>query len=148
MATREMLAPNPYKSMGIDHVVVVGRSADQQRLVVLSVDALVMNPALLQTYGSGYKWATVFWNVVGTVMFLGSIACSFLWHWWAFTAGFVLAVMILKATRRSKADFVVEKLATSQEARARFMEQGLIWEAPTQSVVPGSVGSYPAHLAT
>lgn len=148
MATREMLAPNPHRSMGIDHVIVVGKSADQQRLVVLSVGALVKNPALTQTYGSGYKWATVFWNVVGAIMFLGSIACSFLWHWWAFIAGFVLAVMILKATRRSKADFVVEILATNREARARFMEQGLIWEAPTQSVVPASVGSYPAHLAT
>jgi len=64
-----------------------------------------------------------------------SIACSFLWHWWAFIAGFVLAVMILKATRRSKADFVVAMLATNREARAHFVEQGLIWEAPTQSVV-------------
>jgi hypothetical protein len=133
--------------MGIDHVIVVGKSADQQRLVVLSVDALVKNPALMQTYGSGYKWATVFWNVVGAIMFLGSIACSFLWHWWAFIAGFVLAVMILKATRRSKADFVVAMLATNREARAHFVEQGLIWEAPTQSIVSGSVASYPAHLA-
>ena len=68
MATREMLAPNPHRSMGIDHVIVVGKSADQQRLVVLSVGALVKNPALTQTYGSGYKWATVFWNVVGAIM--------------------------------------------------------------------------------
>ena len=101
----------------------------------------------MQTYGSGYKWATVFWNVVGAIMFLGGIAVSSLWHWWAFIAGFVLAVMILKATRRSKADFLIEKLATNREAMARFVEQGLIWEAPTQSIVSGSVASYPAHLA-
>ena len=69
MATREMLAPNPHRTMGIDHVIVVGKSADQQRLVVLSVDALVKNPALMQTYGSEYKWATVFWNLVGAIMF-------------------------------------------------------------------------------
>ena len=148
MATREMLAPNPHRSMGIDHVIVVGKSADQQRLVVLSVDALVKNPALMQTYGSGYKWATVFWNLVGAIMFLGGFALSLLWHCWAFIAGFVLAVMILKATRRSKADFVVAMLATNREARAHFVEQGLIWEAPTQSVVPASVDVYPAHLAT
>jgi hypothetical protein len=78
----------------------------------------------------------------------GGIALSLLWHWWAFIAGFALAVTILKATRRSKADFVVAMLATNREARAHFVEQGLIWEAPTQSVVPASVDVYPAHLAT
>ena len=143
-----MLAPNSDRSVGVEHVIVVEKSADQQRLVVLSVDELVKNPAMMETYDSGYKWMTVLWSLVGAITFLGGVALSLLWQWWAFIAGFVLAVMLLKATRRSKLDFLVEKLATNREARTRFAEQGLIWEAPSQSVVPASVDVYPAHLAT
>lgn len=135
MSAKVMLCPNPNRSMAIDRVIVIAESDDKQRVRVLNVDALSKNPKLMLPFASGYALAATFWTYTGLLIMLAGVALSFLWHWWAFIAGFLLAMMVLKATKQSTAD-VAQMLVQSESARAHFARLGLIWEASSQGVVP------------
>jgi hypothetical protein len=136
VAVKVMLAPNPNRSMAVDRVIIIGQAEEGRYVEVLNIDALGKDPKLMYPYGSGYSWATAVWNYIGVLVFLGGIALSFFWHWWAFIPGVGAAVVILKATRQGTADFAAKILAENKMARDHFTERGLIWHAPVQSVVP------------
>jgi hypothetical protein len=136
MAPKIMLAPNPHRAMLIDRVIIVGRDEDRKQVVVLSVDELDKNPDLLRRYGSSYPAAIKFWRIVGGVIFLGMVALSFFWRWWAFIIGLIAGIMVLKANRQSTADFAMQIIADNRAAIDHFNELGLIWVASEDSVVP------------
>src|SRR4029453_827499 len=97
-----------HRAGAIDRVIVLGKSEDQTQLRVLNIDALAKNPQLLKRYGSSYSYATVFWNVVSAIVLVGSIIVSFMWYWWLFIVGFVVAIVIHRSNKASVADFVQE----------------------------------------
>ena len=100
MSLKVMLAPNPGRSTSIERVIVLGKTSDQQRLMVLNIDALRRDPALTQAYRSEGICTAAFWSSIGAALILSSVALSFFWHWWATIAGVALAALIIKATRR------------------------------------------------
>ena len=131
-----MLAPNPNRGGDVDRVVVVGRSADQNSVIVLNIDALSKNPNLLRFPSSRHISVSKFWNAVIVLVLVGFVALSFFWHWWAFIAGFIVSLGIHHATRHSVPGFDLESLAENPENFAYYASQGLVWEASPQSVVP------------
>ena len=135
MAAKVMLVPNPNKSGAIDRVIVIGKSEDQQRLRVLNIDALSQNPKLLRPFNSGYYYATMFWNVVSSLILVGGIILSFLWQWWAFIAGFVIAFVVFRSNKTSVADFAEQSLREHAEAYEHFASLGLVWEVSPESLV-------------
>jgi hypothetical protein len=131
-----MLAPNPNRLGAVDRVIVLGKTADQARLIVLNIDALAKNPQLMKRYGKSYLHAVMLWNAVSTVVLVGGIAASFIWHWWLFLVGFGIAIVIHRSNQRSAADFAQEILADNPEAYQHFVSLGLVWDAAEQSLVP------------
>ncbi|MGC2416051.1 MAG: hypothetical protein WA459_25570 [Stellaceae bacterium] len=105
MTAKVMLVPNPHRSGAIDRVIVIGKSDDQQRLIVLNIGALDKSPKLLKRFNAGYYYATRFWDTISSLVIIGGIVLSFIWHWWAFLAGMAVAVVVYRATRQSVADF-------------------------------------------
>ena len=136
MLAKVMLAPNPNRSMAIDGFIVIGESEDRQRVRVLNIDALSKDPKIMHAYRSGYSWATAIWNSASVLVFFGSVALSFLWHWWTFILGFFVTSMIVKASRQSTADFALKILGENKIAYNDFVSLGLIWDASATSVVP------------
>jgi hypothetical protein len=138
MTVKVMLAPNPNRSGLIDRVIVIGKSDDQQRLIVLNIDALNKSPQLLKRFNAGYYYATKTWGAVSVFIIIGGIVLSFLWYWWAFLVGIAVGVIVYRANRQSVADFALQSLSENPEAYQHFLSLGLVWEANTKNVVPES----------
>ncbi|MEJ2625956.1 MAG: hypothetical protein P8Z80_15935 [Pseudolabrys sp.] len=136
MTTQVMLAPNPNRAGAIDRVVVIGRSANPQRVIVLNVDGIAKKPEILKRFNPGYFWATKMWNAVSIIVALAGIALSFLWYWWAFIAGFILAFVVYRSNRTSVADFAQEAMANDPNAESYFTSLGLVWEVDANALVP------------
>jgi hypothetical protein len=135
MTAKVMLCPNPNRSMAIDRVIVIAESDDKQRVRVLNVDALSKNPKLMLPFASGYALAATFWTYAGLLVVVAGVALSFLWHWWAFMPGFLLAMLVLKTTKQNTAE-VAQMLVQNDVARAHFAQLGLIWETSSKGIMP------------
>src|SRR5262245_10359664 len=128
MASKVMLASNPNRSGGIDRVIVIGKSSDPDRVIVLSVDALSRDRNLLKRFNPSYYRATTFWDVIGTLIMIAGIPLSFVWHWWAFLVGFGVAAILHRSNQKSIADFAYEVLASNPDSVRFFASLGLVWE--------------------
>lgn len=135
MTVKIMLCPNPYRNKAIDRVIVLGRSEDGQFARVLNIDAIHKDPTILKPFGANYSRATTLWNFVALLIFVVGVGLSFYWKWWAFIPGAIICYVFLRANRTSTGDFAVEVLANNSDAYSYFVQKGLVWEAPVQSLV-------------
>jgi len=136
MASQIMLAPNPTRSGAIDRVLIIANGSSPEKAVVLNVDELSKNSKLLTQFNPGYHYATKFWDAVSALILVGGIVLSFVWHWWAWIAGFVIAFVIYRSNRKSVADFAKEILDNDPNAIVHFASLGLIWEINRAALVP------------
>lgn len=134
MTHQTMLTPNPHKPGSIARVVVI--NTDLTMPLVVHIDPLYRQPSLLSSLNPGYTFAIRFWGAAAITTFLGGIALSFLWHWWAFLIGGLLAIGIQRYNRRSVADFVVQSVVQQKDvALAHFESLDLMWVQTPESLV-------------
>ena len=146
MAAILMFAPNPNRGMDIDRVVVVGKSAEQNRLSVLSVSAVENDFPLFRASRLRHRRDTVLPFLASAIALLGGVELAVAWHWWSLVVGLVLAVAIVKATHRRLIDAAAEFVAMDGETMMRLRASSAVWEVPAHLVVPESIGVYPEHL--
>lgn len=135
MDAKVRLVPNPHRQGAIDRVIVIGRSSDPQRVIVLNIDALNKSPQLLARFNPGYHYATKFWTLVSCLIFIGGIVLSFIWQSWAFLAALALSIALYRANQKSVADFAREALVSDPNAANYFATLGLVWEVNERSLV-------------
>jgi hypothetical protein len=122
--------------MLIDRVIVLAETADKQNVVVLSVDGLNKDPSAMRSLSGAQRGAVALWSIVSTVVFIAGIVGSFIWHWWAFLPATALAVVLHWANAKSLTDFNLEFLPRDAITIERLTQRGLVWTAPSRSVVP------------
>ena len=85
--------------------------------------ALANKPELGPTNKSA-NLAFVVWNAVGLIVMGVSIVLSFLWQWWAFLGGLVLAYSIFKANRKSHSENYLDAAFKDKEFYERVRQLG------------------------
>ena len=126
MGHRTMLTPNPHKAGSIARVVVI--NTDATAPLVVHVDPLYRQPALLRALNPGYVFAIRLWNAVALVLVVAGLVLSLFWHWWAFLLGGFLAYLVQRFNRRSVAGFVMRSVIEQKDAAlALFKVHSLMW---------------------
>jgi len=141
-----MFAPNPNRDMDIDRVVVVGKSADQQRLSVLSVNEIENNRSLFRDCRLRCRRANGARCLASAIALLGGAALAVEWRWWSPIVGLGLAAALVRTMRRNPIDLAAEIVASDKATVARLRASGAIWDVPAHVVVPESMSVYPEHL--
>jgi hypothetical protein len=134
METKLMLAPNPRRSGGVDRVIIVGRTDDGSQVSVLSIDELQKDQWAKQQFAK-YFVGNASWNLAAIVIVLAGIAASFLLRWWAFVPALLISGWLGYQGKSSGATAAVRILHDHPWARDRFVQSGLIWDAPARDVV-------------
>lgn len=130
MAT--FLCPRP--DGAIARVVVVLHEIRGESATVVDVDKLAERPDILSAYGGSYSAAVKFWRAVASVILVAGIVLSFVWQWWAFVPGFVIALVVYRANNRSAGDFVLELITRQPDVLVELRRMGLVWEVPANTL--------------
>jgi hypothetical protein len=85
--------------------------------------ALANKPELGPT-NKGANLAFLVWNAVGLIVMGASIVLSFLWQWWAFLGGLLLAYAIFKANRKSHSENYLDAAFTDKDFYERVQQLG------------------------
>ena len=127
----------PRKPGALTRAVIVG--IDGEDATFVDVDPIIKSPHILDEIAKGYARAIRIWDWSAAGLFWGSIFTSFLWQWWIFMPGILVATFLWRANRRSVARFVVGAWrAYPQNSANVFTKYGLMWRGSVTAAVSGA----------
>jgi hypothetical protein len=126
MAVEIMLTPRPQNASSIARVIALINV--EQTVTVLDIESYEKSKGLLKEAVPEVVFAYRLWSWISAAIFWGAIVLSFVWHWWAFIVGSIVAWMIWRGQRQSIAQWLLSAFQTNPEATlAVFQRHGTVF---------------------
>jgi len=134
LVTKTLLVPRPNGGGSIARVIVLELNGEVA--TVLDIDVYTNDRDLLKEIGTEYSFASNLWDWIAAAILTFSVAASFLWQWWWFILGIIVAIMLWRGIRTSTAQWLETEYAKDPETtKSIFMRHGAVFVTEAKKLV-------------